>query len=169
MTESARESAQRLGIPWSEHDQPEKRTRHHVPPHADTGHGYYVPQVCRAAGISYRQLDYWDSTGLVKPSRNPARGSGTQRGYSIEDIVLLRVVRKLLDTGISLQRIRKFIEYLRGLEDMHGSFITNGAKYARFVDMDFNNVIVDMGPTWFAINVAVAYREVEEKLGLMKT
>ena len=75
--------------------------------------GYRVPDVCRVIGISYRQLDYWSRTGLVTPSVRAAGGSGTQRLYSFQDLVLLKVIRKLLDAGISLQRIRKAIVFLR--------------------------------------------------------
>jgi len=75
--------------------------------------GYRVPEVCKLVGISYRQLDYWARTGLVTPSVRDAGGSGTQRLYSFQDLVILRVIKKLLDTGVSLQRIRKAVDYLR--------------------------------------------------------
>jgi len=75
--------------------------------------GYRVPEVCKLVGISYRQLDYWARTGLVTPSVRDAGGSGTQRLYSFKDLVILRVIKKLLDTGVSLQRIRKAVDYLR--------------------------------------------------------
>jgi DNA-binding transcriptional MerR regulator len=75
--------------------------------------GYRVPEVCRVVGISYRQLDYWARTGLVTPSIKEAGGSGTQRLYSFQDLVQLRVIKKLLDAGVSLQRIRNAIDYLR--------------------------------------------------------
>jgi DNA-binding transcriptional MerR regulator len=78
--------------------------------------GYRVPEVCKVVGISYRQLDYWARTGLVRPSIRDAGGSGTQRLYSFEDLLQLRVVKTLLDTGIALQQIRKAIEYLNGSE-----------------------------------------------------
>src|SRR5437867_13317559 len=75
--------------------------------------GYRVPEVTKAVGISYRQLDYWARTGLVTPSIKEAGGSGTQRLYSFQDLVQLRVIKKLLDAGVSLQRIRSAIDYLR--------------------------------------------------------
>ena len=71
------------------------------------------PTACKAAGITYRQLDYWARTGLVVPSVRDASGSGTQRLYSFRDIVVLKVVKRLLDAGVSLQNIRKAIETLR--------------------------------------------------------
>jgi DNA-binding transcriptional MerR regulator len=75
--------------------------------------GYRGPQVCKVVGITYRQLDYWARTDLVRPSVCDAAGSGTQRLYSYRDLLELKVVKKLLDAGVSLQRARKAIEYLR--------------------------------------------------------
>src|SRR4030095_11160970 len=82
--------------------------------------GYRVPEVCRVVGISYRQLDYWARTGLVTPSIRDASGSGTQRLYSFRDMVVLKVVKRLLDAGVSLQNIRKAIDALRsrGVADL---------------------------------------------------
>src|ERR671935_3024792 len=76
--------------------------------------GYSGPQVCKIVGISYRQLDYWARTDLVRPSLADARGSGTQRRYSYRDLVRLKVIKDLLDAGIKLQTARKAVEYLRG-------------------------------------------------------
>lgn len=75
--------------------------------------GYRAPQVCKLVGISYRQLDHWARTDLLKPSLRAARGSGTQRLYSYTDLVQLRVIKRLRDTGISLAKIRKAVEWLR--------------------------------------------------------
>jgi DNA-binding transcriptional MerR regulator len=75
--------------------------------------GYRVPDVCRVVGITYRQLDYWARTDLVTPSIREAGGSGTQRLYSFQDLVLLKLIKRLLDAGVSLQQIRRAIEYLR--------------------------------------------------------
>ena len=72
------------------------------------------PQVCTIVGISYRQLDYWARTGLLRPSISEARGSGTQRRYSYHDLVELKVIKQLLDAGVSLQRARKAVDCLRG-------------------------------------------------------
>ena len=89
-----------------------------------TGHpddvGYRGPTACAAAGITYRQLDYWARTGLVEPSVRAAHGSGSQRLYSFRDICVLKVVKSLLDTGISLQQIRAAVTHLRdrGTEDL---------------------------------------------------
>ena len=82
--------------------------------------GYRVPIACQVAGISYRQLDYWARTKLVEPSIRTAKGSGTQRLYSFRDILVLKIVRGLLDTGISLQNIRLAVDRLRdlGVDDL---------------------------------------------------
>ncbi len=75
--------------------------------------GYRGPTVCKLIGISYRQLDYWARTDLVTPSVQAADGSGSQRLYSFTDLVELRIIKRLLDAGVSLQRIREAIRYLR--------------------------------------------------------
>lgn len=82
--------------------------------------GYRVPIACQVAGITYRQLDYWARTNLVKPSIRAARGSGSQRLYSFRDILVLKIVKRLLDTGISLQNIRLAVDRLRdrGVDDI---------------------------------------------------
>ncbi|MHB8263168.1 MAG: MerR family transcriptional regulator [Acidimicrobiales bacterium] len=75
--------------------------------------GFRGPQVCRLVGITYRQLDYWARTGLLTPSVAPARGSGTQRLYSYGDVLEIKVVKRLLDAGVSLKAARKAVECLR--------------------------------------------------------
>lgn len=82
--------------------------------------GYRVPTACQVAGITYRQLDYWARTKLVVPSIRGARGSGSQRLYSFKDILVLKIVKGLLDTGISLQNIRLAVDKLRdrGVDDL---------------------------------------------------
>ncbi|WP_245802951.1 MerR family transcriptional regulator [Corynebacterium phocae] len=75
--------------------------------------GYRVPIACQVAGITYRQLDYWARTDLVKPSIRNATGSGSQRLYSFKDVLVLKIVKRLLDTGISLQNIRLAVDTLR--------------------------------------------------------
>ena len=82
--------------------------------------GYRGPVACQIAGITYRQLDYWARTGLVVPSIRGASGSGSQRLYSFRDVLVLKVVKRLLDTGVSLQNIRVAVEHLRrrGVHDL---------------------------------------------------
>src|SRR5690349_24704001 len=84
--------------------------------------GYRGPTACAAAGITYRQLDYWARTDLVVPTVRSAAGSGSQRLYSFKDILVLKVVKRLLDTGVSLQNIRLAVDALRarGVDDQIG-------------------------------------------------
>ncbi len=79
--------------------------------------GYRGPQVCKIVGITYRQLDYWARTELVRPSVMDANGSGTQRLYSYRDLVELKVIKQMLDAGISLQSARKAVESLRAFDE----------------------------------------------------
>lgn len=82
--------------------------------------GYRPPIVCQVAGITYRQLDYWTRTDLVKASLAAAAGSGSQRLYSFRDILLIKIIKSLLDAGISLQNVRKALAHLvdMGVEDL---------------------------------------------------
>ena len=91
--------------------------------------GFRGPHVCKIVGITYRQLDYWARTDLIRPSIADARGSGTQRRYSYRDLVELKVIKSLLDAGVSLQLARKAIEYLRqnlGEDIGTASLVLNG-------------------------------------------
>ena len=78
-----------------------------------TEQGFRGPQVCKVVGITYRQLDYWARTNLVRPSVMDANGSGTQRLYSFRDLLELKVIKQMLDAGISLQSARKAVESMR--------------------------------------------------------
>jgi DNA-binding transcriptional MerR regulator len=80
--------------------------------HDNTALGFRSPQVCAVVGITYRQLDYWDRTGLLGPSMQVAAGSGTQRLYTFQDVVTLRMVKRLKDAGTSLHKIRTAFEQL---------------------------------------------------------
>lgn len=92
--------------------------------------GYRGPHVCKIVGISYRQLDHWDRTGLLSPSLAMARGSGTQRLYSYKDVVVLRIIKQLLDSGVTLQRARKAIDFFRESlgEDLASASLVLGAS-----------------------------------------
>src|SRR6202048_477720 len=107
--------------------------------------GYRGPQVCSIVGITYRQLDYWARTDLLKPSVSEARGSGTQRRYSYADLLQLKVIKRLLDAGISLQSARRAIDCLR----------TSGE------DVAAANLVIDEGQTVLA-------RSGEEIIDLLK-
>ena len=76
--------------------------------------GFRGAQVCSLVGITYRQLDYWARTGLLRPSITDATGSGSQRRYSYGDVLELKVIKRLLDAGLKLQQARQAVECLRG-------------------------------------------------------
>ena len=86
--------------------------------------GYRGPQTCKIVGITYRQLDYWTRTGLVEPTIQAATGSGSQRLYSFNDLLQLKVVKSLTDAGASLQKVRQAIDYVRDHLDDDWSKVT---------------------------------------------
>ena len=93
--------------------------------------GFSGPEVCKIVGISYRQLDYWARTDLLRPSPADATGSGTQRRYSYRDRIALKVIKSLLDGGVSLQTARKAISYLRdhlGEDLVSASLVIEGSS-----------------------------------------
>lgn len=129
--------------------------------------GYRGPTACGAAGITYRQLDYWARTGLVGPSVRPATGSGTQRLYSFRDILVLKVVKRLLDTGVSLQQIRVAVQHLRdrGVEDLAQiTLMSDGASVYECTSADEVIDLVQGGQGVFGIAVGRVWREVEGSL-----
>jgi len=75
--------------------------------------GFGGPTVCRLTGVTYRQLDYWARTDLVTPSITPATGSGSKRTYSYADVLEVKVIKSLLNSGLSLARTRQAVECLR--------------------------------------------------------
>jgi len=79
--------------------------------------GFRGPQVCKLVGITYRQLDYWARTDLLRPSLADAAGSGTQRLYSYHDVLSLKVIKKFLDAGLALPAARRAIDCLRQAGD----------------------------------------------------
>ncbi len=105
--------------------------------------GYRGPTVCKIVGVTYRQLDYWARTGLVEPSIQKAEGSGTQRLYSFDDVVKVRLVKRLLDTGVSLQKVRLAVEELqaRGRSAADTTLVSDGVSvYA----MDDQQQLLDL-------------------------
>ena len=129
--------------------------------------GYRGPTACKAAGITYRQLDYWARTGLVEPSVRGATGSGTQRLYGFRDILVLKVVKRLLDTGVSLQQIRVAIQHLRerGVEDLAQiTLMSDGASVYECTSADEVIDLVQGGQGVFGIAVGRVWREVEGTL-----
>jgi DNA-binding transcriptional MerR regulator len=129
--------------------------------------GYRGPTACAAAGITYRQLDYWARTDLVVPSVRSAAGSGSQRLYSFKDILVLKVVKRLLDTGVSLHNIRLAVDTLRqrGVEDL--AKITLFSDGATVYECTSAEEVVDLlrgGQGVFGIAVSGALRELAGSL-----
>lgn len=136
-----------------------------TPPAEDIG--YRGPTACAAAGITYRQLDYWARTGLVEPSIRPARGSGSQRLYGFRDILVLRVVKSLLDTGISLQQIRSAVTFLRehGATDLARiTLMSDGASVYACTSRDEVVDLLQGGQGVFGIALGRIWQEVEGTL-----
>ena len=129
--------------------------------------GYRGPTACNAAGITYRQLDYWARTGLVEPSVRSATGSGTQRLYSFRDILLLKVIKRLLDAGVSLQQIRQAVAHLRarGTDDL--TRVTLMSDGATVYECTSNDEVIDLlqgGQGVFGIAIGGVWREIEGSL-----
>lgn len=136
-------------------------------PVLDEDAGYRGPIVCKAAGITYRQLDYWARTGLVEPAVRGASGSGSQRLYGFRDILVLKVVKRLLDTGVSLQQIRTAVGHLRehGVEDLAQiTLMSDGASVYECTSADEVIDLVQGGQGVFGIAVGRVWREVEGSL-----
>ncbi|AOT57837.1 MerR family transcriptional regulator [Streptomyces fradiae ATCC 10745 = DSM 40063] len=134
---------------------------------ATDGVGYRGPTACAAAGITYRQLDYWARTGLVEPSVRPAYGSGTQRLYSFRDVVVLKIVKRFLDTGVALQNIRAAVQHLRDREVRDLERMTLMSDGATVYECASPDEVVDLlqgGQGIFGIAVGVVWRDVEAAL-----
>jgi DNA-binding transcriptional MerR regulator len=132
--------------------------------------GYRGPTACSAAGISYRQLDYWARTGLVEPSVRAAHGSGSQRLYSFRDILVLKVVKRLLDTGISLQQIRAAVQHLRdrGSDDLaQVTLMSDGVSVYECTSPDEVVDLLAGGQGVFGIALGRVWREVEGDLAVL--
>jgi DNA-binding transcriptional MerR regulator len=129
--------------------------------------GYRGPTACAAAGITYRQLDYWARTGLVEPSIRAASGSGTQRLYGFRDILVLKVVKRLLDTGISLQQIRSAVAYLHdhGTADLaQVTLMSDGVSVYECTSPDEVVDLLAGGQGVFGIALGRVWREIEGTL-----
>lgn len=129
--------------------------------------GYRGATACKVTGITYRQLDYWARTELVEPTVRTAKGSGSQRLYSFRDIVVLKIVKRLLDTGVSLQQIRSAVVALRvrGIEDLAQlTLMSDGASVYECTSQQEVIDLVQGGQGVFGIAVGRVWREVEGSL-----
>ncbi len=132
--------------------------------------GYRGPVACSAAGITYRQLDYWARTSLVEPTVRTAGGSGTQRLYSFRDILLLKVIKRLLDAGVSLQQIRTAVHHLRerGTDDLtQVTLMSDGASVYECRSADEVIDLLQGGQGVFGIAIGGVWREIEGSLSTL--
>jgi DNA-binding transcriptional MerR regulator len=132
-----------------------------------TAEGFSGREAADIVGITYRQLDYWARTGLVEPTVRSAHGSGSQRLYSFRDILVLKLVKRLLDTGISLQQIRVAIQQLHeaGVRDLtQTTLISDGASVYLCTSSDEVIDLLGRGQGVFGIAVGKVLREVETQL-----
>ena len=133
--------------------------------------GYRGATACVDAGISYRQLDYWARTGLVEPSIRGAAGSGSQRLYGFRDILVLKIVKRLLDTGVSLQNIRTAVEHLRstGISDLERiTLMSDGASIYECTSADDIVDLLQGGQGVFGIAIGKVWTEVEGSLSTLQ-
>ncbi len=133
--------------------------------------GYRGATACAAAGISYRQLDYWARTGLLEPSVRTASGSGTARLYGFRDILVLKIVKRLLDAGVSLQNIRTAVNHLRSRGVVELESITLMSDGASIYECASADEIVDLlqgGQGVFGIAVGKVWHEVEGSLATLQ-
>jgi len=127
---------------------------------------FRASEVAHVVGATYNQLVYWDKTGLVSPSLRAASGRGSRRLYSVEDIFELKILMKLLDSSLPLQRIRSSFRFIRGQSKNLASFVvfTDGKTVYFYEDYD---VLVDTlrkGQTVLRITVQDLITEVQAKL-----
>ncbi|QGF24723.1 MerR family transcriptional regulator [Raineyella fluvialis] len=129
--------------------------------------GFRGPVAAKAADITYRQLDYWARIGLVIPGVRDANGSGSARLYSFRDILMLKVIKRLLSAGVSLQQIRTAVEYLRdrGVEDLtEVTLISDGASVYECTRDDEVIDLLKGGQGMFGIAIGSVWRDVEGSL-----
>ena len=131
--------------------------------------GYTAPQVCKIVGISYRQLDHWTTSKLVKASIRSIKGSGHHREYAFDDLLRVKVIKNLRDSGMSLQKVRAALKSLDSLIRNKHKFsdvtvISDGQSiYASVQDTDFVDILKS-GHVVFVIALGPVEKEVEEKI-----
>lgn len=133
--------------------------------------GYRGATACSAAGITYRQLDYWARTGLVEPSIRNAMGSGSARLYGFRDILVLKVVKRLLDAGVSLQNIRIAVTHLRDRGVVELERMTLMSDGASIYECSSPDEIIDLlagGQGVFGIAIGKVWSEVEGSLATLQ-
>lgn len=130
--------------------------------------GFRGPTACAAAGITYRQLDYWARTGLLEPSVRTAYPATSQRLYSFRDVLLLKIVKRLLDAGVSLQNIRVAVAHLQSADQADLTGLTLMCDGATVYECTTPQQVVDLlkgGQGVFGIAVGAVWQELELTLG----
>ena len=129
--------------------------------------GYTGPQVCKIVDISYRQLDHWTTTKLIKASLRSIKGSGHHREYSFEDLLKVKIVKNLRDAGMSLQKIRKALTSLEQIMKTETNYsditvVSDGTSiYASKNEDDFIDIL-KKGQAVFGISLGPVTKEIEK-------
>ena len=131
--------------------------------------GYTGPEVCKITGISYRQLDHWTTTKLIEASVRNIKGSGFHRIYSFNDIVFVKLVKKLRSAGISLQKIRialknvnKILGKNSNISDV--SIFSDGSSIYVLTDNDQMIDLLKKGQAVFGISLGPVHTETEAEI-----
>lgn len=131
--------------------------------------GYTGPEVCKITGISYRQLDHWTTSNLIQASIRNLKGSGFHRIYSFQDIIQIKLVNKLREAGVSLQKIRialKNIDSILGdninISDV--SVFSDGKSIYVISDNDQMIDLLKKGQAVFGISLGPVHTEAEAEV-----
>jgi DNA-binding transcriptional MerR regulator len=135
-------------------------------PHRRKRVSFRTSEVSHVVGATYNQLVYWDKTGLVSPSLKTASGRGSRRLYSVEDIFELKILMKLLDSSLPLQRIRSSFRFIRGQSKALSSLVvlTDGKTVYLYEDYDVLVDTLKKGQTVLRIAVQDLIAEVQARL-----
>jgi DNA-binding transcriptional MerR regulator len=127
---------------------------------------FRTSEVSHVVGATYNQLVYWDKTGLVSPSLRAASGRGSRRLYSVEDIFELKILMKLLDSSLPLQRIRSSFRFIRGQSKALSSLVvlTDGKTVYLYEDYDVLVDTLKKGQTVLRVAVQDLIAEVQARL-----
>ena len=131
--------------------------------------GYTGPEVCKITGITYRQLDHWTTSSLINASIRNLKGSGFHRIYSIQDIIQIKLVNKLREAGVSLQKIRialKNIQKVLG-DDISISDVSVFSDGKSIYVISDNDQMIDLlkkGQAVFGISLGPVHSEAEAKI-----
>ncbi len=129
--------------------------------------GFSGTQAAKVVGITYRQLDYWARTDLIRPSLSDASGSGSRRRYSYKDLLELRVIKTLLDAGIKLESVREVFEYIRehvGSDIASAHLVINGNSVILAQDNELIDVLAKGQGVLNVLSLAGVKHEVDTQL-----